>query len=48
MSVGGAGTATVNAARTLEARVTGVGDIVYLGNPAVTQTVSGIGTVRRG
>jgi hypothetical protein len=48
VSVGGAGTATVNAARTLSARVTGVGDIVYLGNPAVTQEVTGLGTVGRG
>ena len=48
VSVGGAGTATVNAARTLSARVTGVGDIVYIGNPAVTQEVTGLGTVGRG
>ncbi|MEJ2889549.1 GIN domain-containing protein [Actinomycetospora aeridis] len=48
VSVGGAGTATVNAARTLDARITGVGNIVYLGNPAVTQNVSGFGTVQRG
>ncbi|MFC5138973.1 head GIN domain-containing protein [Actinomycetospora rhizophila] len=48
VSVGGAGTATVNAARTLDARITGVGSIVYLGDPAVTQNVSGFGTVSRG
>ena len=48
VSVGGAGTATVNAARTLDARITGVGNIVYVGNPAVTQNVSGFGTVSRG
>lgn len=48
VSVGGAGTATVNVTRTLAARVTGVGDIVYLGNPAVTQSVTGFGTVGRG
>jgi len=48
VSVGGAGTATVNAARTLDARITGVGNIVYLGTPAVTQSVTGLGTVSRG
>jgi hypothetical protein len=48
VSVGGAGRATVNAARTLDARITGVGDIVYLGNPSVVQNVTGLGTVSRG
>lgn len=48
VSVWGAGTATVNAGRTLDARITGVGSIVYLGDPAVTQNVSGFGTVSRG
>lgn len=48
VSVGGAGTATVSAARSLSARITGVGDIRYLGNPAVTQEVTGLGTVSRG
>ncbi|MEJ2863739.1 head GIN domain-containing protein [Actinomycetospora flava] len=48
VSVGGAGTATVNATATLDARITGVGGIVYLGNPAVVQNVSGLGSVSRG
>ena len=47
VSVGGAGTATVNAARTLTATVTGVGSIAYLGSPAVTQRVTGIGRVEK-
>jgi hypothetical protein len=47
VNVGGAGTATVNAARTLNATVTGVGGIEYVGNPTVTQHVTGIGSVRR-
>ncbi len=47
VSVGGAGTAAVNAARTLTATVTGIGSIKYVGNPAVTQHVTGIGSVNR-
>jgi hypothetical protein len=47
VSVGGTGTATVNAARTLTATVTGVGSIKYVGNPAVSQNVTGIGSVSR-
>ncbi|NMO90523.1 head GIN domain-containing protein [Actinomycetospora sp. TBRC 11914] len=47
VNVGGTGTATVNAARTLNATVTGVGSIEYLGNPTVTEHVTGIGSVHR-
>jgi hypothetical protein len=41
------GTATVNPARSLTATVTGVGNIEYPGSPAVTQHITGIGTVHK-
>lgn len=43
----GVGCAVVNAAEDLHATVSGVGSIEYLGNPAVTQTMSGIGKIRK-
>lgn len=47
--VSGAGDATVRAARSLDATVSGVGDITYLGDPAEKQTrVSGVGDIRAG
>jgi hypothetical protein len=47
VTVSGTGLAIVNASRTLVARVTGIGRIEYLGNPKVTQEVTGIGEVKR-
>ena len=46
MTVSGAGKVVVNASRTLHARVTGVGSVEYVGNPAVTKEVSGLGEIR--
>ncbi len=46
-SVSGAGTAVVNASHTLVARVTGIGSIEYLGDPKVTQEVTGVGNVTK-
>jgi Putative auto-transporter adhesin, head GIN domain len=46
VTVSGTGKAVVNASSTLDARVTGVGS-VYLGNPALTQEVTGLGEVTR-
>lgn len=47
--VSGAGDATVRAARSLEATVSGVGDITYLGDPAQKRTrVSGVGNIHAG
>ncbi len=43
----GAGTAVVRVSDRLEASVNGLGSIEYIGNPQVTQQVSGIGTVRQ-
>ncbi|MHB8077645.1 MAG: head GIN domain-containing protein [Candidatus Krumholzibacteriia bacterium] len=47
--VSGAGDATVRAARRLDATVSGVGDITYLGDPAEKRTrVSGVGGINPG
>ena len=47
-TVAGAGLIAVDAERTLDASIEGVGDIVYSGSPArVTTDVSGIGSVHR-
>ena len=47
--VSGAGDATVRAARSLDATVSGVGEITYLGDPAEKETrVSGVGEINRG
>jgi len=46
VTVSGAGKVVVNASRTLHARVTGVGSVEYVGNPAVTKEVSGLGEIR--
>jgi hypothetical protein len=47
VSVSGAGKAVVNAARTLDVRISGAGVVDYLGNPKVREEVSGVGRVRR-
>jgi hypothetical protein len=47
--VSGAGDATVRAARSLDATVSGVGEITYLGDPAEKRTrVSGVGEIHPG
>ena len=43
----GAGAAVVRVSDQLEAIVNGLGSIEYIGNPQVTQKVSGLGTVRQ-
>lgn len=48
VTVSGAGSARVKVRDTLDATVSGVGSIVYLGDPAVTQHVTGAGSVRKG
>ncbi len=46
ISVSGVGDATVYAANTLKAEVSGVGNIEYLGNPSnVSSNVSGVGSI---
>jgi hypothetical protein len=47
VTVSGTGKAVINASRTLHARVTGVGSVEYLGNPQLTQEVTGIGEITR-
>lgn len=47
VEVSGAGKAIVNAQRKLDASITGAGVIEYLGDPAVTQRVSGAGKITR-
>lgn len=47
VSVSGAGKAIVNAARTLDVRISGAGAVDYYGNPKVHEDVSGAGRVRR-
>jgi hypothetical protein len=42
------GKAQVNVRDTLDATVSGAGSIVYLGTPAVTQHVTGAGSVNKG
>ncbi len=47
VSVSGAGKVFVNAARTLDVRISGAGSVDYLGNPQVREEISGAGRVRR-
>lgn len=47
VSVTGEGQAVVNASRTLRAQISGIGEVAYLGNPQVTQDVTGIGQVTK-
>jgi hypothetical protein len=48
VTVSGTGSARVKVRDTLDATVSGVGSIVYLGDPAVTQHVTGAGSVTKG
>ncbi len=43
----GVGSAVINAADSLDAKVSGVGSIEYLGSPNVKQSVSGVGSVKK-
>jgi hypothetical protein len=47
VSVSGVGNVVVHAASTLRASISGAGVIEYVGNPTVTEHVSGIGRVKR-
>jgi len=47
VSVSGVGNVVVHAVRTLDASISGAGIIEYVGNPTVTEHVSGVGRVRR-
>ena len=47
VSVAGAARVIVNAQRTLKATISGAGSVEYLGDPEVTEQVSGVGRVRR-
>ena len=47
IDVGGAGSAIVNASENLNARISGVGSVEYIGDPTVEQDVSGVGRVAR-
>ncbi len=43
INISGAGNAIVNAAQTLDVRMSGVGHVEYTGNPQITQNISGVG-----
>lgn len=43
----GAGTVTVRATDSLNATISGIGYIEYIGNPQVTKSISGLGAVRQ-
>jgi hypothetical protein len=47
VQVSGVGNVVVNVEQALDAEISGAGGIEYLGNPRVTQHVSGIGRIRR-
>jgi len=47
VDVAGAGRVVVNAERTLKATISGAGSVEYIGNPQVTESVSGVGRVRK-
>ena len=47
VSVAGAGQVVINAEKTLNATISGAGSVDYIGDPKVTERVSGAGRVRR-
>jgi uncharacterized repeat protein (TIGR01451 family) len=47
VTITGMGNATVNAIDTLNVVISGSGVVSYLGDPQITQTITGFGTVRR-
>jgi len=46
ISVSGAGTATVNVSEELDIIISGVGNVNYVGNPHITQDISGLGRIK--
>lgn len=46
ISVSGAGTATVNVSEELDVEISGVGNVYYVGNPRITQNISGLGMIK--
>ena len=47
VTVAGAGQVVINAEKTLNATISGAGSVDYIGDPKVTERVSGVGRVRR-
>lgn len=47
VTIGGAGKAVVRVSDRLDARVSGVGSVEYIGDPQVTQHTSGVGSVEQ-
>jgi putative autotransporter adhesin-like protein len=47
VDVGGSGSAVVNVSDELDAIVSGIGSVEYIGDPTVNQDVSGVGAVRK-
>ena len=47
VAVSGAGKVLVNVAKTLKIAIAGAGTVEYIGDPKVTQDISGVGRVRR-
>jgi hypothetical protein len=47
VAVSGAGKVLVNVAKTLKVAIAGAGSVEYIGDPTVTQDISGVGRVRR-
>jgi hypothetical protein len=43
----GAGMAVVQVSNTLDVTIAGVGSVEYIGNPTITQSLNGLGTVKR-
>jgi len=48
ISIGGTGSASVNATKTLDANVSGTGSVTYFGKPTVSKKVTGVGSVNPG
>ena len=47
VTVAGAGQVVIHAVKTLNATISGAGSVDYIGDPKVTERVSGAGRVRR-
>jgi hypothetical protein len=47
VSLNGAGNAVVKVSDALDVRISGVGNLEYIGDPKVTQSISGVGSVRK-
>ena len=46
ITVSGAGSATVNVSEKLDVEIDGVGNVYYIGDPQVTQDISGLGKIK--